>query len=240
MWSMILMVFFLVTAGAAFANPATPAKNLQQSRYGPHHTSGVQGAAKKAYSPFEEHQKAQSQSQKSNDYLKGRLLVKVTPAFKALRAEKQKKILAPHGVVHHERIFPRAQPPKAGAVVVSPKGKRTPVPDLTRWYRLKIPEGADVPAMMENLKKNPDIVAVEPDYIRRPIGFPASGNAIPPASAISQSISFADPYYSQQWHLNAAQVQAAWDYLVSKEQSCRGQPRCGGGGHRHRGGFYSP
>ena len=156
MWSIILMVFFLVTAGAAFANPASPDKNkdLKQSRYGPYHTSGVQGAAKKAYSPFEEHQKAQSQSRKSNDYLKGRLLVKVTPAFKALRAEKQKKILAPHGVVHHERIFPRARPPQAGAMVVSPQGKRIPVPDLTRWYRLKIPETADIPALMEKLQQD--------------------------------------------------------------------------------------
>jgi hypothetical protein len=133
MWSIILMVIFLVTAGAASANPVSPSKNkdLKKSRYGPYHTSGVQGAAKKAYSPFEEYQKAQTQSQKSNDYLKGRLLVKVTPAFKTLNVEQQKKKLSPHGVVYHERIFPRARPPKAGAMVVSPKGKRTPVPDLT-------------------------------------------------------------------------------------------------------------
>jgi hypothetical protein len=216
------MAFFLVTAGTAFSAPVPPAKNLKQSRYGPYHTSGVQGAANKAYSPFEEHQRAQSQSQKSNDYLKGRLLIKVTPAFKALKVEKQKKILAPHGVVHHERIFPRARPPQAGAMVVSPKGKRTPVPDLTRWYRLKIPETADIPALMEKLQQDPNIVAVEPDYARRPIGFPASGTAIPQATAISQSVSFGDPYYTQQWHLNGARVQEAWDYLESQGKPAGG------------------
>jgi hypothetical protein len=73
MWSIFLIVFVLVTAGTAFSTPAHPAANPKQSRYGPYHTSGGQGASKKAYSPFDECQKAQARPINPKDYLKGRL-----------------------------------------------------------------------------------------------------------------------------------------------------------------------
>ena len=63
---------------------------------------------------------------------------------------------------------------------------------------------------------------MEPDYIRRPIGFFASENTIPQASAISQLGGLTDPLYTQQWHLNAARVQEAWDYLESQGKPAGG------------------
>lgn len=64
----------------------------------------------------------------------------------------------------------------------------------TRWYRVILPEQADVPQAVTALAKDPNIEYAEPDYVRRPVGRPDPGT---------------DPLYNDQWHLDAVNAPQA-------------------------------
>ncbi len=97
-----------------------------------------------------------------------------------------------------------------------------PKPDLTKWYRATLAsKEADVYAIIEALTENPDVEYAEPDYLRRPVGWPASlleATYASPESTLSTSSANLlgaanDPLYDQQWHLQAANIPAAWQWL---------------------------
>jgi subtilisin family serine protease len=217
MYILLLVLALLLPGAAAGANQNPGADSSKSSRYGPYRTPPGPGSPKKAVSPFEEHlKKAAPRPLKPGDFIPGRVLIKTTPTFRAHSPQKQKEKLAPHGVLRHEKVFPKAKPPMPGAQVISPKGKRVPMPDLTLWHRVVIPHDADHEAVIRDLKKNPDVQLAELDFTRRLLGGPAAGEEFFPAPAILQSGPFSDPHYTQQWHLNAARVQDAWDYLAGQ------------------------
>lgn len=104
------------------------------------------------------------------------------------------------GFRHMRPQFRNAVPPRAGETIEGPHGRRMPKPDLTRWQRVEIHEGEDVDAVLAELRALPGIEVAEPDYLRRPTVLPGAST---------------DPLYSQQWHLDAANVPAAWAHLES-------------------------
>ena len=57
--------------------------------------------------------------------------------------------------------------------------ERASVPDLSLWYRLRLAEDADVPAVVEEYRKDPNVEEAQPNYICYVQGIPPN-----------------DPYYS--------------------------------------------
>ena len=85
-----------------------------------------------------------------------------------------------------EKVFPRARPRPAGtpAPLVHVRGESRVVPDLGRTFRLRLPETADVEAVVSLLRRDPIVEWAEPDYI--------TTMAVVPD----------DPLFSQEWHLH--------------------------------------
>ena len=144
--------------------------------------------------------------------------------------------LSDAGVMRLEPLFPKAQAPKEGALIVTPDGERVAEPDLTRWYRAylspttglaAVGEGATraeesaVFAAVEALSADPGVAWAEPDYLRKPVGEPrldsltesAASAASGLSSAAAGPAAFTDPLYAQQWHLGATHVPEAWQWL---------------------------
>ena len=69
--------------------------------------------------------------------------------------------------------------------------------DLSRIYRLRLSSSSDVNAAVAMLRRNPDVVYAEPDYIAR-------STTVPPN----------DPLYGSQWGLNAIHAEGAWSVVT--------------------------
>jgi len=78
--------------------------------------------------------------------------------------------------------------------------------DLFRWYRVRLPEDADISKVAADFNNNPDVEFAEPNFERRlhdNIPYPISG--IPDQTT--------DPNYDDQWHHTAVLTPPAWDHL---------------------------
>ena len=93
---------------------------------------------------------------------------------------------------------------------ISQKGKTVEIPDLSNYYIIDLPEGADVKKIADEYRKNPDIELAFPDYIMK------------------VDIAPNDPYFKKfqnyndmtnQWGLFNIKVQQAWDLTVGSS-SC--------------------
>lgn len=72
--------------------------------------------------------------------------------------------------------------------------RRGPLPDLSRIYKIKVPSGKDIQAIIQELRKDPGVEYAEPNYIMQPCA------TIPN-----------DPLYPQQWALPKIEAHLAWD-----------------------------
>lgn len=101
------------------------------------------------------------------------------------------------------RIFPKAASPRA-AKVVDPKGVAHPMPDLSRWHRMRIRGGKrNLQKAIEQLQANPAVEFAELNYKRR-----LAQVGLPDAST--------DPRYGDQWHLAAVHAPEAWQFLADR------------------------
>jgi subtilisin family serine protease len=211
------------------------------SRYGPKRNDPAQGVPRYAYSPFEEKNSTEVHCPSGGcDYMPGVALIKLAPeeSFAKHRAMGEQfsepelnRIIQEHAL-DIEPLFPDAVQPLVGTRVVRPDGKKVDVPDLTRWYKVKTTSKArnseadkDVPAMVRELAATKGVVHAEPDYLRKPLG-QHQGNTteMTPRVQHSGTSSYTDPLYSQQWHLEAANVQQAWAHLESQGLPAGGSP----------------
>jgi len=127
----------------------------------------------------------------------GTLLVKLRPGV-ALRSGPAGKrptsnageldaLLAEQGVQAAQQVFaPAARQTAAQMARVRRIG-------LGRWYRLRLPADADLPAVLTALRADPSVGAAEPDYL---------GHA-----AFTPN----DPRYADQWGLTKINAPQAWD-----------------------------
>ncbi|MBK8640555.1 MAG: S8 family serine peptidase [Chromatiaceae bacterium] len=141
-------------------------------------------------------------------------------------------------------LFPAAAKPIAGARALRPDGQEVDLPDLTRWYRVTAapaaqaagasaaattPTALDIPALVKELAATPGVELAEPDYVRKPIGEPAAqalaaGAGASAAGGQIAALSYTDPRVGEQWHLEAAKVPAAWQYLADQGLPAGGSP----------------
>lgn len=185
---------------------------VQPNRYGPQRNDPAEGIPRNAYSPFDErnnreHPCPSGGCESVADYV----LLKLEPEVAARRNAPQaaltsnatlNRALSAQGIVRLEPVFPTARVPRAGALLATPDGDLIPEPDLTRWQRAYLDDKADLNTALAALEQSPGVAWAEPDYLRKP----ASSNQQP-------AISFTDPLYAQQWHLDATNVPAAWQWL---------------------------
>jgi subtilisin family serine protease len=197
------------------------------SRYGPQRTTYEQGIPRHAYSPFDKVEEATCPPGGCESQ-PGVLLVKLAPGVslhstssgaKHTSANSLNALLDTHHATRVEPIFPRARPPQAGETVVNPDGERLPAPDLTRWLKVELPEdeGA-MEAAIKAFQADPSVAMAEPDYVHRPAGAPSRLLSVEPSipnlyAPNSLPGPATDPLYDQQWHLDAANVPAAWQWL---------------------------
>ena len=207
-------------------------------------TGPAEGIPVHAYSPFDERVNREYPCPPGGcEFEPGQLVVKLAPdvttpkrggpdrltADTALNAA-----LAAQGVLGLEPIFPNAEPPRPGALAITPDGGAIPMPDLTRWQRAYLDptpshspnkggerKPADIYAVVEALSKIPGIALADPDYLRKPVGETPAGTA-DEQNATHYAIrntryaapaAFTDPLYPQQWHLAATNVPQAWQWL---------------------------
>jgi hypothetical protein len=197
---------------------------IRKSQYGPQRTDPAEGIPEHAYSPFDERNNRVFTCPPGGcEYEPGIVLIKVASPVSVKDFLAQgiwtgdaalDAALKAQGVLRLEAVFPSAQPPKSGEVVASPGGDSMPKPDLTRWFRATLPETADVPGVVAALLKSPSVDYAEPDYLRRLAGQPPE---LPATAAVPSAAELpgpgTDPLYSQQWHLAAAEIPQAWQWL---------------------------
>ena len=224
------------STGAIRPNPHGPQRTDTSTTLS---TGPAEGIPVHAYSPFDERRNREYPCPPGGcEFMPGQLLVKLTPQTQPLPRREQtagrftddralNNALAAQGIVALEPIFPNAQPPKPGALAMTPDGAAIPLPDLTRWHRAALADASgDVYAVAESLAQLPGIAWAEPDYLRKPVGEQRSGGAeeqgsrgesqLPASSFQLPASSFTDPLYAQQWHLAATNVPQAWDWLASQ------------------------
>jgi hypothetical protein len=120
-------------------------------------------------------------------------------------------LLSKHGVKAFQPAFRAAKqttkPATPLAVAQAGSGSSTSKRDaLLRWCRIDLPEGADVNAILAELKSHPAIEKVEPVFERR-----LDQIIPPPITGLPDGTT--DPLINQQWHHTAVRAQAAWNLL---------------------------
>jgi subtilisin family serine protease len=202
---------------------------VQPNQYGPRRNDPAEGIPTHAYSPFDERANRSYPCPPGGcDFVEGQVVVKLAPQVRAQRTQTEGGLtldaslnadLRAQQIVRLEPLFTGAEPPKPNAMIESPQGELLPEPDLTRWYRAVLQDReANVYAVVEALAELPGVEWAEPVYLRKPVGsyerMPGRGTneealASPPDGS-------RDPLFAQQWHLNAAAVPQAWQYLQSQ------------------------
>lgn len=200
--------------------------DIAPNRYGPQRNDPAEGIPRYAYSPFDERNNREYPCPSGGcDYEPDQLLIKLAPETSIANGEVVglwssdaglNQLMQEQGILRLEPVFPDAVSPRSGEMVVDPNGRLQPKPDLTRWHRAIFvnQEATDVYAAVELLADSPAVVYAEPNYLRRPTGIPSINLSAPGAAGI-QSIPGpgSDPLFEQQWHLDAANVTAAWQWL---------------------------
>lgn len=197
---------------------------IQPNRYGPQRNDPTEGIPDHTYSPYDERRNREYPCPPGGcEFATGHVIVKVASHI-AVRSpdrvgawtesDSLNAALNAQGILDLTPIFASARPPRPGEMIVSPTGEQLPKPDLTRWYRARLAREADVYAVVDALGTDPGVEYAEPDYFRRPVGDPAERSyPHPNAGPLSLPGPGTDPLYAQQWHLGAANISQAWQWL---------------------------
>lgn len=220
--------------------------DIAPSIHGPQRNDPAEGIPVHAYSPFDERNNREHPCPPGGcDIAAHAVLVKLTSeAAAAQRSDVQSaaadEAFVAAGVLALTPVFPNAEPPVVGASVVDTDGIVRAMPDLSAWFEATLPESSSaadasaesvtaeniitesnaIAAAVETLKTSDNVLWAEPIYVRKPVGDFAEAPSQRPATkgdgSVSAAETFNDPLYAQQWHLAAANVPAAWDYLSSQ------------------------
>lgn len=107
------------------------------------------------------------------------------------------------------RVFKSAKKPNIKAKIMTVDGQVIQKPDLTRWVKVKLPQGMSVDDALDSLENDPRVEFAEANLYRSlNINEPVQDitptiNAIPPN----------DPDIGKQWHLDTSKVKDAWQWL---------------------------
>ncbi|MBK8824489.1 MAG: S8 family serine peptidase [Anaerolineales bacterium] len=85
--------------------------------------------------------------------------------------------------------------------------------DLTRFYRVQLGSGADVPGAAKTLAALPEVTSAEPDYIAFPAEVPAS-EYVPSSIYSTTPLTINDPLYAEQWGLTKINIEGGWSSTV--------------------------
>ncbi len=133
-------------------------------------------------------------SRPASSFVPGILLVKLRPA--AARQARARGILLPSlsatGAVKMEPLFSVGQTADRDQRTARQKARAQQI-GLNRWYRLRLPADADLPAVLAALHADPSVEVAEADYL---------GHA-----AFTPN----DPKYPDQWGLTRIGAPTAWD-----------------------------
>ena len=197
--------------------------SIRANQHGPQRTDPAEGIPDHAYSPFAEENNRQHPCPPGGcEYAEGQVVVKFAPAIHVMGDAPQgaptsdsplNQTLLSQGVVRLEPVFPNAQAPQVNEMVVTPLGQTIPKPDLTLWHRAYLESSADVLGVAEALAASDEVLYAEPDYLRKPVGEDSSDLGTAPSGPLAIPGSGTDPLYDQQWHLDAANIPAAWQWL---------------------------
>lgn len=179
----------------------------------------------------------------SVDHVQGRVLIKFSSKIQQVDPQRTffwtkspsvNSALVTQGINELKEVFPNKSISKVVTAMAEGSEERLKLSELSRWYLGVVPAGVDIKAAVENLKSQAGVEAAEPDYIRRISGRPAEvelkdsrignlgalknknpkkGRFLPMAAQVPNASS--DPLFAQQWHLTAAGVPEAWNYLQS-------------------------
>ena len=97
----------------------------------------------------------------------------------------------------------------------TPKNSRGAPVDLTRWRKLSLPAGTDLDEAIEELELDPRVEVVEANFERTLKGESSEKQAIA-SGGTSSLVAADDPRKSEQWALDRANVEDAWEYLESE------------------------
>ena len=206
---------------------------IRKNQHGPQRNDPAEGIPVHAYSPFDERNNREHPCPPEGcDVIVGQVLVKLASQVSTERVDARsarvldmqlQQSLDAAGIAHLEPLFPGAQAPDPGARIMSATGESVALPDLTRWYRALLTEqAADIGAVVDKLMTSEQVDWAEPDYVRRLAEVP---DEQPPAALSADGArrerpnatdNYSDPLYSQQWHLGAANIPAAWDHLTGQ------------------------
>jgi len=205
--------------------------SIAPNRYGPQRNDPSEGIPAHAYSPFDEKRNREYPCPPGGcEYERDHVLIKLDASVAvrtpkgALSAEAfsadegVNEAMAALDIATLSPVFPGAQRPDVGAMVMAPDGTSTPMPDLSRWYRARFRAAPDdLLAAVDELSATPGIAWAEPDYLRKPVGeasdagmkVESSRSQVEPSTFNLQPETFNDPLYAQQWHLAATNVPQA-------------------------------
>ncbi|RMD95534.1 MAG: hypothetical protein D6814_13095, partial [Calditrichaeota bacterium] len=159
-----------------------------------------------------------------SDFVPGVVLIKFRDSVQAGMAKgggvefnvaSLNRILQNYSLRAVRQLFPQASTELAGRSITTYSGYTYQVPNLRSIYKIELEDPDRMFALIHDLQRDPNVVYAEPDYI-----LSIDGKA-PPAGAVSregqgnldQTANTVpnDPFFGQQWYLDAAGVVAAWD-----------------------------
>jgi len=117
-------------------------------------------------------------------------------------------LLSKHGVRGVQPAFRAASQPRKTAKSPALARVAAKRDALLRWCRIDLSEGADISAILSELKSHPAIERLEPVYERQ-----LDQIIPPPITGLPDGTT--DPLINQQWHHTAVKAQAAWNYLTN-------------------------
>jgi subtilisin family serine protease len=211
------------------------------SQYGPKRQDPASGIPRKAYTPPDPSDVVNCPST-GCDFVPDVVLVKLRPDVTIqsatgggvrFSASALDDFFRDNELGNAAAVFPDAARPGPNALIERPDGTTMAPPDLTRWYRVTLSDAAranttpvDVKRIIQRLMLVEGVDYAEPEYLYAVDGEPVStaGSTNTSVAASASPETYTDPLYPQQWHLQAANVPAAWAYLESLALPPGGSP----------------
>ncbi|HEX78424.1 MAG TPA: S8 family serine peptidase [Dehalococcoidia bacterium] len=153
---------------------------------------------------------APSQPPGHHDFVPGELIIKLKPQGLGTCQESDLSSLAAlnkkYAVTAMERVFRRPPPTEARSASASAEA----TPDLSRIYRLHLPQDADVLAIAQEYQASPDVEYAEPNYIVH--------TALAPDDPYYWSQGSWGQSYQDMWGLHKIEAGAAWDITTGSSE----------------------
>ena len=114
------------------------------------------------------------------------------------------------GMVKIEKIFPSANLPPDISYQRSPVGYQISANELSRWYKVILPDGVDISSLIEEYQNNPEIEFVEPNYMYK--------IAAVPNDSYHNSEGTWGQSYQDLWGLYKIYAEDGWDIETGSDE----------------------